>query len=698
MYRSGEDLKMKKIKIALVGQPNVGKSHLINAISGAHLHVGNFSGVTVEYKEVSFKRGEYEIEMIDLPGLYSLDTYTPEEEVTKKYLLNEDYDLIINVIDSNNIIRNLTLTEQLCTLGKKMVVAFNMYDEVKKAGGEIDTKEFYKITGIKAATTSAREKEGIEELINTAIEAFKEKDCCICKLTYDEKIERRARRLSEILQKGDFKLPARFIAIRLLQEDRDIYQMVHDQPIFLEIHEPLQRAIERLKIEFDEEDIKDVFVDERMALAKGIAKKIYKAPKEETLTDKIDNILIHPILGFPIFLLFMYMIFWITFEVGSIPADYIDSIFSNISEAANSILPQGVIAKAVTEGIIPAIGAVVMFLPNILILFLGINLLEQTGYMSRAAYVMDGILKHFGLQGKSFIPLVSGFGCTVPAYMAARTLKNPKDRLITMLVLGFMSCGARLPVYVLFVGAFFAPEIQANVLFAIYLGGAILGLITAKVLRVTLFKGEPEPFVMEMPKYRFPSIKALFLDLWIKTKMYLKKAGTFIALAAFIVWFLSSFPQNSQMVSEYEKKIELAQNETQKIKLENELNAYILENSYLAKMGKAIEPILKPIGFDWKMSVAAISGLAAKEVVVSTLAVLYHTNDQDEKLIDILKKNISFASAISMIILIMIYSPCLAAMSTFYAEIPQWAWRGFYTIYPNVLAWILAFISYHILT
>ncbi len=688
---------MKTIKIALVGQPNVGKSQLINAISGAHLHVGNFSGVTVEYKKVEFDRGDYHIEMIDLPGLYSLDAYTPEEEVTKKYLMNEDYDLIINVVDANTIARNLNLTLQLCTLGKKMVVAFNMYDEIKKMGGDIDTDRFFDITGIKAVNTSAKEKTGVEKLFDISIQAYND-STYKCKLSYDERIEEEARKIAKILEKEKFKLPARFIAIRLLQEDPDIYQMVHDRPIFLEVHEPLQKAIERLKIEFDEEDIKDVFADERVALAKGIVHQILKAPKKETLTDKIDNILIHPILGLPIFLFFMYAIFWLTFEVGSIPMDYIDTVFGNISEASARILPEGFVNSAISEGIIPAVGAVVMFLPNILILFFGINILEQTGYMARAAYVMDGVLKHFGLQGKSFIPLVSGFGCTVPAYMAARTLKNPKDRLITMLVLGFMSCGARLPVYVLLVGAFFAPAIQSDVMFGIYIGGAILGLITAKVLRLTLFKGEPEPFVMEMPKYRFPSLKALGLDLWIKTKMYLKKAGTFIATAAFIIWFLSSYPVNSAQIEQFDKKIEMAQSDNEKSRLEIEKNSWILEHSYLADMGKAIEPVLRPIGFDWKMSVAAISGLAAKEVVVSTLAVLYHTSDEDKNLTDVIKKNIPFAAAISMIILIMIYSPCLAAMSTFYAEIPQWAWRAFYTIYPNVLAWILAFISYNILT
>ncbi|BDY13075.1 ferrous iron transport protein B [Hydrogenimonas cancrithermarum] len=687
---------MKTIKIALVGQPNVGKSQLINAISGAHLHVGNFAGVTVEYKKVEFTRGDYRIEMIDLPGLYSLETYTPEEEVTKSYLLNESYDLIINVVDANTIARNLNLTLQLCRLGKKMVVAFNMYDEVVKLGGAIYTERFRDITGIAAVNTSAKEKENIDALFTAAIGAYNDLDYR-CKLSYDERIEEEAEAIAKILEKENFPLPARFIAIRLLQEDRDIYRMVHDRPIFLEVHEPLQKAMERLKIEFDEENVKDLFADERVALAKGIVHQILKAPKRETLTDRIDNILIHPVLGLPLFLLFMYTIFWLTFEMGSIPMDYIDETFGNISEAVGAILPEGFLSKAIVEGIIPAVGAVVMFLPNILILFFGINILEQTGYMARAAYVMDGILKKFGLQGKSFIPLVSGFGCTVPAYMAARTLKNPKDRLITMLVLGFMSCGARLPVYVLLVGAFFAPEVQANVMFGIYIGGAFLGLVTAKVLRLTLFKGEPEPFVMEMPKYRFPSLKALGLDLWIKTKMYLKKAGTFIAAAAFIIWFLSSYPVDDTAVADFEKKIELAQSDEQKSAVETEMNAYILEHSYLADMGRAIEPVLAPIGFDWKMSVAAISGLAAKEVVVSTLAVLYHTSDEDENLGDVIKANISFAAAISMIIMIMIYSPCLAAMSTFYAEIPQWAWRSFYTVYPNVLAWILAFVSYHIL-
>ena len=665
---------MKKIKIALVGQPNVGKSHLINSISGADLHVGNFSGVTVDKKEITFKRNDYIFEIVDLPGLYSLHTYTPEEAVSKEYLLNEEYDLILNVIDSNQIERGLSFTFSIADMNKPMVVAFNMYDEVSKNGGDIDANKFLTLTNINAVNTSAKEEFGLEELFKAVIDTFENKK--LPNIQYSEYIEEAILEIIPFIKCEKFD--KRFMAIRLLEEDEDIYKMIHEKPFYVELAPKLNEIKENLKIEANEDDAKTIFNDERYALAKGIVKQIAKTAKKETLTEKIDNILIHPIFGFPIFLFFMWAIFQATFSLGSIPSDYIDSAFSGFSSWLSSILPNGNINKAITEGIIPAVGTVVMFLPNILILFFGINLLEQTGYMARASYVMDGVLKHFGLQGKSFVPLVSGFGCSVPAYMAARTLKNPKDRLITMLVIGFMSCGARLPIYVLLVGAFFAPEVQGNVMFAIYIGGAIMGLIVAKVLRVVAFKGEPEPFVMEMPKYRFPSIKGILLDLWIKTKMYLQKAGTFIAVAAFSVWFLSNYP--NQDLSNIPK---------------DKQQTYILEHSYLADIGKTIEPILAPVGMSWKESVALLSGLAAKETVVSTMSVLYHDNDKPLK--EVLKENISFATAIAIIIFVMFYSPCVAAMSTFYAEVPQVAWRVFYTIYPNIFAWIMAFLAYHLL-
>jgi ferrous iron transport protein B len=341
-----------------------------------------------------------------------------------------------------------------------------------------------------------------------------------------------------------------------------------------------------------------------------------------------------------------------------------------------------------------------MFLPNILILFFGINLLEQTGYMARSAFLLDGIMKKFGLQGKAFIPLVSGFGCSVPAYMAARTLKNPKDRLITMLIIGFFSCSARLPVYVLLIGAFFPASMAGNVLFGIYVSGAILGMIMAKILRSVLFKGEAEPFVMEMPRYRLPSLKAVYLDLKIKTMMFIQKAGTFIAVASMVVWFLSSYPINEEKNLSYDIQIENAPTEQLRQDLYNKKLSVALEESYLGYVGKSIEPIFAPMGFDWRLSVATVSALAAKEIAVSTLATLYSvgsSEDHQESFLVKIRELIDFKTAMALIVIIMTYSPCLAAMGTFYAEVKEWQWRVFYTIYPNIVAWLLGYSVYNIL-
>ncbi len=690
---------MKEIKIVLVGQPNVGKSHLINSISGATLHVGNFSGVTVEKKEVEFTRGGYKLKLIDLPGTYSLHPYTPEEKVTKNFLLNGEYDLILNVVDSNQLQKNLTFSWQIADLSKPMVIAFNMYDEYSRQGGEIDTDKFFKLTNINAQNVSAKEKFGLEELFNKVIKTFEEKNTP--RIYYAETIEEEITNVKEKIK--ECKINKRFIAIRLLEEDEDIYKRIHEKPWYVELLSQLKASKERIRIEFDNDDVKEIFFEERLALSKGIISQIAKKAKKESLSEKIDKILIHPILGLPIFLFVMWAIFQATFSVGAIPMDYIDAGFSAFGEWVGSLLPNGLMKQAIVDGVIPAVGAVVMFLPNILILFLGINLLEQTGYMARAAYVMDGVLKRFGLQGRAFIPLVSGFGCSVPAYMAARTLKNPKDRLITMLVIGFMSCGARLPIYVLLVSAFFAPSIQGDVMFAIYLGGALTGLIVAKILRVVLFKGEPEPFVMELPKYRFPKLKALLFDLWVKTKMFLQKAGTFIALASLAVWFLSSFPR-ADIVKEYSLKIEQVKSSKFQVpgskekieQLKEEMNQKILENSYIAKIGKLMAPITKPLDLGWREDVSLLAGLAAKETVVSTMAVLYGAGDADETsktLIEKIRNAMPFTAAIAMIIIVMFYSPCVAAMSTFYAEVPQMVWRIFYTIYPNVFAYIAALLA-----
>jgi len=682
---------MKEIKIALVGQPNVGKSHLINSISGATLHVGNFSGVTVEKKEVEFERNGFKLKLIDLPGTYSLHPYTPEEKVTKDFLINEEYDLILNVVDSNQLQKNLVFSWQVADLNKPMVIAFNMYDEYSRQGGEIDTDKFFKLTNIRAENVSAKENFGLEELFEKVIKTYEEKNKP--RVYYSEIVEEEIENVKEKIK--ECKFDKRFVSIRLLEDDEDIYKRIHEKPWYVELVSQLKASKERIRIEYDEEDVKEIFFEERLALSKGIISQVAKKARRETLSEKIDKVLIHPVLGLPIFLFVMWAIFQATFSLGAIPMDYISAAFNSFGDWIGGLLPQGVVRDAVVNGVIPAVGAVVMFLPNILILFLGINLLEQTGYMARAAYVMDGVLKRFGLQGRAFIPLVSGFGCSVPAYMAARTLKNPKDRLITMLVIGFMSCGARLPIYVLLVSAFFAPEIQGNVMFAIYIGGALTGLIVAKILRAVLFKGEPEPFVMELPKYRFPKLKALLFDLWVKTKMYIQKAGTFIALASLAVWFLSSFPRED-IIKEYSVKIAHVQNKEQKAALEKEMQKKILENSYLAHIGKLMEPLTKPLDLGWREDVSLLAGLAAKETVVSTMAVLYGAGSGDETskgLIEIIRKTMPFSAAVAMIIIVMFYSPCVAAMSTFYAEVPQWAWRIFYTVYPNVFAYFAAFIA-----
>ena len=682
---------MKEIKIALVGQPNVGKSHLINAISGATLHVGNFSGVTVEKKEVEFERNGYKLKLIDLPGTYSLHPYTPEEKVTKDFLINEEYDLILNVVDSNQLQKNLTFSWQIADLNKPVVIAFNMYDEYSRHGGEIDTDKFFKLTNIMAENVSAKEKFGLEELFEKVIKTFKEKNTP--RIYYSETIEEEIANVREKIK--ECRLNKRFISIRLLEDDEDIYKRIHEKPWYVELASQLKSSKERIRIEYDEEDVKEIFFEERLALSKGIISQIAKKARREKFSEKIDKILIHPLFGLPIFLFVMWAVFQATFSIGAIPMDYINNAFIAFGNWFGKLLPEGIVKEALVNGVIPAVGAVVMFLPNILILFLGINLMEQTGYMARAAYVMDGVLKRFGLQGRAFIPLVSGFGCSVPAYMAARTLKNPKDRLITMLVIGFMSCGARLPIYVLLVSAFFAPSIQGDVMFAIYLGGALTGLIVAKILRIVLFKGEPEPFVMELPKYRFPKLKALLFDLWVKTKMFLQKAGTFIALASLAVWFLSSFPR-ADIVKEYSLKIAQIKSETKKATLEEKMNQKILENSYIARIGKLMAPLTKPLDLGWREDVSLLAGIAAKETVVSTMAVLYgsgNANETSKGLIETIRKSLPFTAAIAMIIIVMFYSPCIAAMSTFYAEVPQWIWRAFYTIYPNVFAYFAALLA-----
>jgi ferrous iron transport protein B len=691
---------MNTIRAIVVGQPNVGKSSLINAIGKSSLHVGNFSGVTVEKKEVTFKRGETHVTLIDLPGLYSLHPYTPEEHVSREFISSQSYDLIVNVIDANALERNLSLTLELLDREKKMIVVVNMIDELIAFGGKIDATKLSEILGVPVMLVSSKTKEGVEEFAQKVVDMHASH---VGERTvyYDEKIEQEIEVLQSILSKDDeFKSTSRSLVLDMLEHDSNSYKIVHEHPVFMDFHEEFTKSSHKLCVEFDEPETKDVIAQARKAMARGIIALVSTPKKRDTLSHRIDKFLIHPIAGLPLFLFFMWTLFQLTFSVGSIPMEYIDQAFSNLGEWLGMILPEGIFTTALVDGAVPAIGAIMMFLPNILILFFGINLLEQTGYMARSAFLLDGIMKKFGLQGKAFIPLVSGFGCSVPAYMAARTLKNPKDRLITMLIIGFFSCSARLPVYVLLIGAFFPASMAGNVLFGIYVSGAILGMIMAKILRSVLFKGEAEPFVMEMPRYRLPSLKAVYLDLKIKTMMFIQKAGTFIAVASMVVWFLSSYPINEEKNLSYDIQIENAPTEQLRQDLYNKKLSVALEESYLGYVGKSIEPIFAPMGFDWRLSVATVSALAAKEIAVSTLATLYSvgsSEDHQESFLVKIRELIDFKTAMALIVIIMTYSPCLAAMGTFYAEVKEWQWRVFYTIYPNIVAWLLGYSVYNIL-
>lgn len=717
---------MKKIVIALVGQPNVGKSHLANAMSGSNLKIGNFAGVTVEKATARLKTEDFAIEFIDLPGLYSLEDFSADEKVTKDFLEQGEYDLILNVVDSTNLERNLMLTTELMELQKKMVIALNMDDEAIKEGMSIDADAMSKILSVPCVRVSSKIKTNIDVLIDQVLHVTKN-EFIAPKLVYSDEIEEQLQKIVRFLEDKHFKAPSlsnRQIAVGLLWQKRKIYALMHEQPLYVELHPILNNALGHVYMYAQSEDIDEIINRQHGAFSAGLSAEVLHITKvtRQNLTQKIDAILIHKLLGLPIFIFLMWGLFQLTFTLGRIPMDWIEASFGWLGETVGSTIGNEAMKSLIVDGIIAGVGSVVMFLPNIMILFLGIALLETTGYMSRAAFLLDGFFHKFGLHGKSFVPLVTGFGCSVPAYMAARTLKNKKDRLLTMFIIGFMSCGARLPVYVLFAGAFFEETMAGNVLFGIYITGALLGLIAAKILRVSAFKGEDEPFVMEMPKYRLPSLKLLWFVVYSKSTMYVKKAGTFILMASMLIWFISSYPKNSLIEETYTAKIEALQpsateeqnsvaedtkgvdeNQSASLEeaikaLENEKREKLMENTYLGMIGKTIEPAFAPLGFDWKMSVATFSGLAAKEVIVSTLGVLYSLGDgvkeDDGSLRAIITANISFQSAMAFIVFVMVYLPCLAATAVFAKEAEEARYTVYLVIFTFATAWVLSFFTY----
>ncbi|MGL2897181.1 ferrous iron transport protein B [Helicobacter pylori] len=637
---------MKEITIALVGQPNVGKSSLINALSNAHLKVGNFAGVTVDKMEVSLVHKEHQITIIDLPGTYALNDFTTEEKVTKDFLEKGQYDLILNVVDSTNLERNLALSAQLLDTNKKMLLALNMWDEAKKEGININTEKLSKELGVVCVPTSARSK---EDRLNTEL---------------------------------------------LLDEIVRLYS---------------QNAANNESIKVPSQSFKESLKYSQSA--QKIAKSVISENKQNASfehTYKIDKILMHPRYGIFIFLGFMFIIFSLSFLIGGGVQKALEEGFKFLSDSIKENVANEDLASLVGDGIIGGVGATVSFLPLIVVLYFGISLLETTGYMSRVAFLLDGILHKFGLHGKSFIPLITGFGCSVPAYMATRTLQNYNERLITLFVIGFMSCSARLPIYVLFVGSFFPSSSAGFVLFCIYILGAVVALVMAKLLKLSVFKGQTESFIMEMPKYRFPSWRMVYFSIYTKSLSYLKKAGTYILVGAILIWFMSQYPKNDAAMKAYKQESLLVNKDTtlsseakeEKLKeLKTELDKKNLKNSVVGRGGAYLEKVFSPMDFDWRLSVSLVTGFMAKEVVVSTLGVLFSLGDQDEKsdaFREILRKEVSVPSGIAFIVFVMFYIPCFAATITFGREAGGIKFVAYLFIFTTVVAYAFSLIAFYV--
>lgn len=667
---------MKKINIILVGQPNVGKSSLINALCKSNLKVGNFPGVTIEKASAKINYKDYELEFIDLPGTYALDGYSEEEKITQNFIQTQNYDIIINVVDSTNLERNLILSSQLLECQKKIILALNMSDEAEKEGFSIDINALEKLIKTPSVSISSKTKENLNTLLELIIKTHETPFTPFIR-AYGEHLEEEIEKIQKHIEKLNLENPyqsPKSYAIALLQNE------VRNSTCKELVSESQNKLFEI----YQSKDIKEIFKEDLLAFSSGLSKQISKQePTSKNITKSLDAFFINKYFGIVIFLFLMWVLFQLTFTLGAIPMDYIEMGFEALGNLCKENISNELLASVLADGIIGGVGAVVLFLPNILILFFGIALLETTGYMSRVAFLLDGILYKFGLHGKSFIPLITGFGCSVPAFMATRTLKNKRDRLLTLFVINFMSCGARLPVYVLFIGAFFGGEQAGNYLFGIYILGAFLGLLAAKLLRMTAFKGINEPFVMEMPKYRMPNWNLVWQMCFNKAKMYLKKAGTFILLASILTWFASNFPLQTNA------------QEDEKLAAEQQI-----ENSYLGQFGKAIEPVFAPLELDWKLSVSLLSGLAAKEVMISTLGVLYSLgedlDENDENLRQTLASNIPFSTAIAYILFVMIYNPCFAATIVFTKESGKAKYTLYLFLFTCISAYIVAFIGLHL--
>ena len=737
--------RRREIQVALVGNPNAGKTSLFNVISGAHEKVGNYSGVTVDAKEVMFDYKGYHIRLVDLPGTYSLSAYSPEERYVRNQIVKERPDVVINVVDAGNLERNLFLTTQLIDMNVRMVIALNMYDELEVKGDVFDYDALSAMIGVPMIPTVSPKMRGIHELFDTVIKVYEsvdyvdadgnlvakaEGDELLDKHYHDLKlphkhtsknkgsrtnlilpdavnqrirhihihdgslIESAIRKVKAALHECDIQLDdytPRYVAIKLIEGDEEILhnvQLLSSGSQLSALNSQLLDIREEIKAEF-KDTAENVINDAKYGFIAGALKETYVARVKEdskTTTDRIDNVVTSKWFGYPIFLLALFITFNATFFVGAYPMEWIDAGVGLVAEWVRSMMPEGMLSDLLVDGIISGVGGVLVFLPNILILYFFISLMESSGYMARAAFIMDKLMHHIGLHGRSFIPLFMGFGCNVPAIMATRTIENRNARMITILIIPLMSCSARLPIFLLLAGTFF-PQRAGVALFSMYMIGVALAALMAIVFRKVLFNKEETPFVMELPPYRMPSVKTMLRDTWDKGVQYLRKIGTTILVGSIIIWALSYFPLSSQQSTELS---ELSNNSQ-------------LENSYLGQIGKAVQPMLAPLGFDWKTSVALVTGVTAKEIVVSTLGVLYSANEDDavslsDKLLiatdEAGEPLYDGAVAISLMLFVLIYLPCIGTLATIKSETGSWWWAVFVAVYTIMLAWIVSFVVY----
>ena len=705
----------KEIVVALAGNPNSGKTSLFNELVGANQKVGNWPGVTIEKFEGSIKHQDYVIRVVDLPGTYSLTAYSPEEVVARNFIIEEKPDVVVDVVDGSNIERNLYLTTQSMELGVSMVVALNMYDEVEKKKIKIDVKLLQKLLGAHVIPTSATKKRGLEALLDHVIRVYSgEIIVAKNKFNYGEKIESYLDRLA-LLIGGQVELVERYnprwLAVKLLENDKIVYDLIRNYPVFIKVEATLIQIISELN-SLQLEDIEGSLAEGRDAFIRGAMREtiVFQRPQRRSFSDIIDSILINRILGLPIFLLIMWLTFQFTFSFAAPPMHWIQNFFAWLGSLAALFMPNVLLRSIIVDGVISGVGGVLAFLPQIVLLFLAISFLEGVGYMARAAFVIDKVMHLVGLHGKSFLPMMTGFGCSVPAIMATRTLKNKGDKLVTMMIIPFMSCSAKLPVYVLLIGAFFPKAVAGTVLFGVYLFGVLMAILTAKLLKTTVLRGVSEPFVMELPPYRIPTFKTTVMQAKNKAEMYIRRAGTFILTASLLVWFASNYPHSLLIETKYTAlKSQLAASTSfstgeklsQQTELENEEASLQLRNSFAGRIGMTLEPIIAPLGFDWRLGIALTTGLAAKEVVVSTLGTIYSLGKTENRSIDLaarLRKDPHFtlATALSLLVFVLLYIPCIATVSVFAREVKSWKWFSFYIIYSMSLAWVVSFIVYHL--